>query len=59
VKLEVFNVLGDRVATLVDGSLAAGVHTALWNASGAASGVYFYRVTVPGHTLTKKAMLLR
>ncbi len=59
VKLEVFNVLGDRVATLVDATLGAGVHTAVWNTPGAASGVYFYRVSVPGHTLTKKAMLLR
>jgi hypothetical protein len=59
VTLAVFNLLGSRIATLVDGSLEPGAYTATWNASGAPSGVYFYRLSAAGHTLTKKAILLR
>ena len=51
VRLEVFNLLGQRVATLVDGYQAAGAHTATWTATDAAgravsAGVYLYRLTV-------------
>ena len=35
VRLEVFNILGQRVATLVDGERPAGFHTATWNATDA------------------------
>ena len=64
VRLEVFNVLGQRVATLVDGQQqGAGAYVARWdgtNASGraAASGVYFYRLTVAGAHWTGKMVLL-
>ena len=64
VRLEVFNVLGQRVATLVDGQQqGAGAYVARWdgtNASGraAASGVYFYRLTVAGAHQTGKMVLL-
>ena len=64
VRLEVFNILGQRVATLVDGQQqGAGAYVARWdgtNASGraAASGVYFYRLTVAGAHWTGKMVLL-
>ena len=64
VRLEVFNVLGQRVATLVDGQQqGAGAYVARWdgtNASGraAASGVYFYRLTVAGAHQTGKMVLV-
>ena len=63
VRLEVFNVLGQRVATLVDGQQGAGAYVARWDgtdASGraAASGVYFYRLTVAGAHWTGKMVLL-
>ncbi len=59
VTLAVFNMLGERVATLVDGTMEPGTYAATWNASGASSGVYFYRLSAAGHVLTKKAILLR
>jgi mannose/cellobiose epimerase-like protein (N-acyl-D-glucosamine 2-epimerase family) len=59
VTLAVFDMLGNRVATLVDGAVEPGTYTATWNAAGASSGVYFYRLSASGHTLTKKAILLR
>ena len=63
VRLEVFNILGQRVATLVDGPQEAGSYRARWDgmdASGdaAASGVYIYRLTVDGAHWTGKMVLL-
>jgi hypothetical protein len=46
VSLIVYDVLGREVTTLVRGTLDAGYHTATWNASSVASGVYFARLTV-------------
>ena len=51
VRLEVFNLLGQRIATLVEGEQPAGSHTARWQATDAAgravgAGVYLYRLTV-------------
>ena len=51
--LEIFNIQGQRVATLDQGMRPAGAHTASWTGIGAerqplASGVYFYRLRLPG-----------
>jgi hypothetical protein len=60
VKLEVFNVLGQRVTTLVNGEVPAGYHKIPWNAGDQASGLYFYRLTADGNVIdTKKMMLLK
>ena len=45
VSLNVFDVLGRRVGELANGNYAAGYHSATWNATGVASGVYFARFT--------------
>ena len=63
VRLEVFNILGQRVATLVDGPQGAGAYVARWDGTDAAgrataSGVYFYRLTVAGAHWTGKMVLL-
>ena len=63
VRLEVFNLLGQRVATLVDGARPAGFHTALWDAPDAAgqpvaSGVYIYRLRGAGVELTRRLVLV-
>ena len=64
VRLEVFNVLGQRVATLVDEDQSAGVHTAVWDATDASgravgAGVYFYRLSSAGQpALTRRMVLL-
>lgn len=59
VTLEVFNIRGQKVATLVDGTLRGGDHIAIWNASGVSSGVYFYRLTTGDAVVTKKMVLLK
>ena len=63
VRLEVFNLLGQRIATLVDGARAAGVHTAQWDATDAAgravaAGVYIYRMTVGMESQTGRMVLI-
>lgn len=59
VKLEVFNIRGQKVTTLADGTYSAGEHTITWDASDMSSGVYFYRLTTDGFTETKKMVLLK
>ena len=63
VRLEVFNLLGQRLATLVDGARSAGAHTARWDARdasgyGVAAGVYIYRLTAGGATQTRRMVLV-
>lgn len=63
-KIEVFNILGHRVATVFDGMAAAGTTEVVWDGRGergetVSSGVYFYRLTTDNYTDTKKMMLLK
>ena len=63
VRLEVFNILGQRLATLVDEERPAGLHTAAWDAADAAgqavaAGVYIYRLTADGGVLTRRMVLV-
>ncbi len=59
VTLEVFNMLGQKVATLVDRVQNSGNHKLNFNASNLASGVYLYRMQSTNFTLTKKMVLLK
>lgn len=59
VMLEVYNVMGQRVALLVDEAQAAGLRRATWDASAYASGIYFYRLRAGGFIETRKMLLLK
>jgi hypothetical protein len=59
VKLEVFNILGQQVEVLVDGSLAAGEHRVTFDGSGRSSGIYFYRLTHDSGSATKKMAFMK
>ncbi|HTX19881.1 MAG TPA: T9SS type A sorting domain-containing protein [Bacteroidota bacterium] len=59
VSLKIFNLLGQEVATLVSGEKEGGSYSVRWNASGMASGEYFYRLEAGGFTQVKKLMLLK
>lgn len=61
VRLEVFDMAGRRVATLVDGILPQGEHSAQFNAEGLSTGSYAYRLTLGdgARTLTRTMTLVR
>ena len=59
VEIAIYNNLGERVATLVNGYRDAGSYTVDWDASGLASGVYYYRLTTPEYAETRKLLLLK
>ncbi len=58
-KLEVFNILGQNVATLVDGIMTAGNHKVEFDASRQPSGIYFYRLEHERGSDTKKMILVK
>ena len=57
--LGIYNIAGQRMATLVDGHLSTGEHTFTWNGSDAASGVYLYRLETDNFVDSKKMILLK
>jgi len=62
VRLEIYNILGRRIKTLVDGLESPSEHSVVWDGSGpdgnpVASGVYFYRLTA-GEVSESKTMIL-
>ncbi len=59
VKLTVFNVLGQKVATLLDSRMDAGSHTVQFDARRLTSGVYFYRLEAGDFELQKRMLLIK
>ncbi|KAF5044638.1 FlgD Ig-like domain protein [anaerobic digester metagenome] len=64
VRLDIYNVKGQLVKTLVNGDMPAGLHSVVWNGrdsnnAAVASGVYFYRVSSPKATQTKRMLLMK
>lgn len=58
VRMEVYNSIGAQIAVLTEGYKSAGTHTVKFNASGYASGMYFYRLSAAGKVISTKKMLL-
>jgi hypothetical protein len=59
VTLTVYNVLGQQVATLVNGALSAGTHSVPFDASRLASGVYVYELRAGSFVQQKRMMLVK
>ncbi len=59
VKLCIFNLLGQEIATLIDEHKPQGSYSVKWNAERFPSGMYFYRLTAGGFVETKKLVLLK
>ena len=64
VKIEVYNVKGQLVRTLINEAQNAGKHSAVWNGKddhnrSVASGIYYYKLTAGSFTSTKKMVLMK
>ncbi len=63
VKLDIFNIKGQKVRTLINSHQQKGQHSVTWdgknlNNSPVSSGVYFYKIKTQDHTSTKKLLIL-
>lgn len=59
VRLDVFDIRGQLVATLVSGTLTSGLHARRFDGGEIASGVYFYRLTVAGARWSRRMLLVK
>mgnify|MGYP005843947251 CR=1 FL=1 len=59
VKLSVYNVIGEEVATLVKDYFQKGTYNIMFDASGLRSGVYFYRIIIGDRSVAKKMILIK
>ena len=58
--LKVYDIIGNEVATLVNEEKPGGEYEVVWNASNVSSGIYFYRLAIPGiYSRTMKMILLK
>jgi hypothetical protein len=59
VRLTVYNLTGQKVATLIDDQRPPGWHMVRFDASGLSSGLYFYRIHAGSHMLSRQMMLVK
>ena len=59
VSIQVFNLQGRQVISLVEGNMPAGYHSVIWNANNHSSGVYFVKMVVGEYVNTQKLMLMK
>ncbi len=59
INIKVYNLLGREVATLFEGTRQAGTYEAIFDGSGLASGIYFYKLSAGAYSQTKKLILLK
>jgi photosystem II stability/assembly factor-like uncharacterized protein len=59
VKLEVYDIIGRKLQTLVNEKLSPGTYETTFDAAGLSSGIYFYKLTTDGFSQTKKMLFLK
>jgi hypothetical protein len=59
VRIDVYNLTGQKVETLIDDYRDAGRYDVIWDASNYSSGIYFYRLTAGEHRFTKRMTLIK
>lgn len=59
VTINIYDVLGSKVETVLSGRQKAGSHSLIWQAEDYTSGIYFYKLTAADFSQTKKMILLR
>jgi len=58
-QVKIYNALGEKITTLHQGELNAGIHQLQWNAQNMGSGIYFYEISTAGFRKISKIMLLK
>ena len=63
-KVEIFNVKGQKIKTLLNQKMKVGNHSVIWNGNDSnnkrvSSGMYFYKITVNGNQQTNKMLMLK
>ncbi len=59
VELTIYDILGRKVQTLINGERSAGLYEVTFNSRDLASGIYFYRLVTDNRTLTKRFTLIK
>ena len=59
VLLEVYDINGRKISTLIDENIQKGYHSIVWNGSDYSSGVYFIRMASGGYVSTNKVVLVK
>jgi hypothetical protein len=59
VRLEIFNIIGEKVAVIIDEFEQAGSHNIIWDAAGVPSGVYFARLDTGGRSHSIKMVVVK
>jgi len=59
VSLEIYDILGRKIETLVNATQDAGCHQAIWNGNNRSSGVYFYTIKAGDKSETKRMLLMK
>ena len=59
VSVNIYNVLGNHIATLVQDYKSSGQHSVVWNAENEPSGVYYFQLNMNGKLATRKMVLLK
>jgi N-acetylneuraminic acid mutarotase len=59
ITLKVYDILGNEIATLVNGKIEAGIHSVIWYADHVPAGIYFYQLKTHHQTKTRKLILIK
>lgn len=59
VTLEIYNILGQKITTLIDNKQTAGYHEVTFNAENFSSGIYIYRLSADNKIVSKKMQLIK
>lgn len=59
VTIDIFDIMGRKIETLVSGYQDAGSHSVVWNANSVSSGVYLYKIVAGNYTETRRCNLLK
>ncbi len=59
INLVIYNVLGQKIESLVNGYTKSGINKIIWNASNYSGGIYYYTIKAANFDLTRKMILIK